>query len=93
MNNTEIEKEVKEDFDKFIVSRGSSDSMYVQLNYDKLLEFINLKLQERDEKWGRAVEGLKRNTRDLALGYETDLTFLQDNSYDRALRDVINLLK
>lgn len=57
---------LKERLDKFIQSRGASDSMYVQLNYEKLLEFI---LAERSSLLEGIAEKIEKEKKKIYIEY------------------------
>lgn len=78
MNDTEIEKE----FEKYWKNYRDIEDHASYPNYTEIAAWWLQKLHQRDEKWRKVVEGLKRYTRDMPSTY-----------HNRALDDVINKMK
>lgn len=80
-------KEQEEEFDKFVLNRGMSDSNYVQLNYGALKNFIsNLLLQDRLNLI-KEIKGMKKTNEEHYNFGE------QRKGYNQAIEDIIKKLK
>lgn len=95
MNDTEIEKEFEE---KFLDSEESDLDGKIIYYYSNdigedpsiIRNWVLEKLHQRDEKWRKGVEGLKKDTRPLEDGIPVE-TYGYEEEYNNALERLFKL--
>jgi len=78
-------KTLEERYQEWVISRGTSDSNYIQVGYDACLAFIESELQANNQRIVEKLEKAKQTNLDGGAG---DFSKGVDSAYRRAIQIV-----